>query len=66
LHLLGETLPAQTDPDNAVERQTGDGLLRVRLEPLDVDSTAEILTDTGLFAGRDHLLTVTSMEVRDE
>lgn len=66
LHLLGETLPAQTNPDNAVERQTGDGLLRVRLEPLDVDSTAEILTDTGLFAGRDHLLTVTSMEVRDE
>jgi uncharacterized protein (TIGR02677 family) len=66
LHLLGETLPAQTHPDGAVERQTGDGLLRVRLEPLGADSTAEILTETGLFAGRDHLLTVTSMEVRHE
>jgi hypothetical protein len=38
----------------------------VRLEPLEAESTAEILTDTGLFAGRDHLLTVTSMEVGDE
>jgi uncharacterized protein (TIGR02677 family) len=66
LHLLGETLPAQTNPDDAVERQTGDGLLRVRLEPLGAESTAEILTDTGLFTGRDHILTVTSMEVRDE
>jgi uncharacterized protein (TIGR02677 family) len=66
LHLLGETLPAQTHPDRAVERQTGDGLLRVRLEPLDASSTAEILTETGLFGGRDHLLTVTSLEVRNE
>jgi uncharacterized protein (TIGR02677 family) len=62
LHLLGEALPAQANPDEAVERQTGDGLLRVRLEPLDADSTAEIMTDTGLFAGRDHLLTVTLTE----
>ena len=34
LHLLGETLPAQTNPENAVERQTGDGLLHVRLETI--------------------------------
>jgi uncharacterized protein (TIGR02677 family) len=66
LHLLGEALPAQTNPDEAVERQTGDGLLRVRLEPLDADSTAEIMTDTGRFAGRDHLLTVTSTEAGHE
>ncbi|BBC02416.1 MULTISPECIES: TIGR02677 family protein [Bradyrhizobium] len=66
LTLLGETLPAQTHPDEVVERQTGDGLLRVRLEPLDADSTAEIATETGLFTGRDHLLTVTSMEARHE
>ncbi len=66
LNLLGETLPAQTGPDEAVERQTGDGLLHVRLEPLGADSNAEILTDEGLFSGRDHLLTVTSKEVRSE
>jgi uncharacterized protein (TIGR02677 family) len=64
LDLLGETLPAQTSPNEAVERQTGDGLLHVRLEPLGASSNAEIMTDTGLFSGRDHLLTVTSTEAR--
>jgi uncharacterized protein (TIGR02677 family) len=62
LSLLGEALPAQTSPDEPVERQTGDGLLRVRLEPLGADSNAEIPTETGVFAGRDHLLTVTPTE----
>jgi uncharacterized protein (TIGR02677 family) len=66
LNLLGEALPAQTNPDEPVERQTGDGLLRVRLEPLDADSIAEISTDAGLFAGRDHLLTVTATEAGRE
>jgi len=64
LNLLGETLPAQTNPNETVERQTGDGLLRVRLQPLDADSNAEISTETGLFAGRDHLLTVTPTDAR--
>jgi uncharacterized protein (TIGR02677 family) len=64
LNLLGETLPAQANPDEAVERQTGDGLLHIRLEPLGADSNAQILTDTGVFAGRDHLLTVTPTEAR--
>jgi uncharacterized protein (TIGR02677 family) len=59
LSLLGEALPAQANPDEAVERQTADGLLRVRLEPLDAESNAVIPTETGVFAGRDHLLTVT-------
>jgi uncharacterized protein (TIGR02677 family) len=63
LSLLGEALPAQASPDETVERQTGDGLLRVRLEPLDRASNAEIATETGVFAGRDHLLTVTPTEV---
>jgi uncharacterized protein (TIGR02677 family) len=62
LSLLGEALPAQATPDEPVERQTGDGLLRIRLEPLGADTHAEIPTDAGIFAGRDHLLTVTSTE----
>jgi hypothetical protein len=62
LSLLGEALPAQAEPDDVVERQTGDGLLHIRLEPLRDDTWAEILTDAGVFAGRDHLLTVTSTE----
>jgi uncharacterized protein (TIGR02677 family) len=62
LGLLGETLPAQANPDETVERQTGDGLLCVRLEPLGADSNAQIPTEAGVFAGRDHLLTVTPTE----
>jgi uncharacterized protein (TIGR02677 family) len=62
LSLLGEALPAQAAPDDVVERQTCDGLLHIRLEPLRADSWAEILTDAGVLAGRDHLLTVTSTE----
>src|SRR5580658_22434 len=34
LSLLGEALGEQCGPDTAVERLTGDGLLRVRLDPL--------------------------------
>jgi uncharacterized protein (TIGR02677 family) len=62
LSLLGEALTAQGGPDEPVERDTTDGLLRVRLEPLAADTHTEILTDIGIFAGRDHLLTVTSTE----
>ena len=40
LSLLGEALAEQAGPDAAVERQTGDGLLRIRLEPLGTDSRA--------------------------
>ena len=58
LNLLAEALSAQLRPGEAVERQSGDGLLRVRLEPMDVDTVAEIHTDAGVFAGRDHLVTI--------
>jgi uncharacterized protein (TIGR02677 family) len=59
LNLLGEALAEQPGPDATVERQTGDGLLRVRLEPLGPDSRAEVHTPHGVFAGRDHLITIT-------
>jgi uncharacterized protein (TIGR02677 family) len=58
LGLLGDALSEQTRPDRPVERATGDGLLYVRLEPLDVESRAEIATPHGIFAGRDHLVTI--------
>ncbi|HWK49152.1 MAG TPA: TIGR02677 family protein [Steroidobacter sp.] len=61
LNLLGEALAEQTQPEQTVERQTGDGLLRIRLEPLGADTRARIQTSTGMFSGRDHLLTVSSM-----
>ncbi|WP_072389422.1 TIGR02677 family protein [Hyphomicrobium sp. CS1BSMeth3] len=59
LGLLGEALTEQGGPERTVERQTGDGLLHIRLEPLASDSHAEIKTLHGIFAGRDHLITIT-------
>jgi uncharacterized protein (TIGR02677 family) len=59
LSLLGEALAEQPGPGATVERQTGDGLLRIRLEPLGPDSRAEVHTRHGVFAGRDHLITIT-------
>ncbi len=58
LSLLGDALSEQTRPELPVERATGDGLLHVRLEPLDPDSRAEIATPLGIFAGRDHIITI--------
>jgi len=54
LTLLGEALAAQTNPEEPVERQTGDGTLVIRLVPLEPLSHAEIETDAGRFSGRDH------------
>lgn len=59
LNLLGEALTEQARPDQTVERQTGDGLLYIRMEPLDATTEARITTPAGVFAGRDHLLTIT-------
>ncbi|QHG88606.1 TIGR02677 family protein [Xanthomonas sp. NCPPB 1638] len=64
LSLLGEALADQANPDQAVERQTGDGLLQIRLEPLAVGSRAEIHTPAGIFSGRDHLLIIRSTQAR--
>lgn len=58
LTLLGETLAAQTSPDEPVERQTGDGTLVVRLVPLQPQSHAELETELGRFGGRDHLILI--------
>lgn len=59
LGLLGEALSEQSRPDSPVERRTSDGLLHIRLEPLAADSHARIATPLGVFAGRDHLITIT-------
>ncbi|WP_322052099.1 TIGR02677 family protein [Paraburkholderia bannensis] len=59
LNLLGEALGEQKHPDEPVERHTGDGLFRIRLEPLAMGTQARIVTPTGIFCGRDHILTIT-------
>lgn len=62
LALLGEALTAQSKPDATVELQSGDGLLRITLKPLGIESRADISTSTGVFAGRDHDVTITRIE----
>jgi len=58
LSLLGEALAAQTNPDEPVERQTGDGMLVVRLVPLEPTSRAALETELGRFCGRDHRILI--------
>jgi uncharacterized protein (TIGR02677 family) len=61
LSLLGQALGAQGTPEETVDLQSGDGLLRIRLQPLDAGSRAEIATPAGVFAGRDHQITITRL-----
>jgi hypothetical protein len=63
LSLLGEALTEQAGPEATVERQTGDGLMRIHLQPLGPETWAEIRTPYGVFAGRDHLITITPTQV---
>lgn len=58
LALIGEALAAQRSPDETVDRLSGDGTLRLRLEPLPPGQTAVIDTEWGRFRGRDHRLSV--------
>ncbi len=62
LSLLGEALTAQSAPDETVELQSSDGLLRIRLQPLEPGSHAKINTPAGTFAGRDHQITITRLD----
>lgn len=58
LSLVGEALAAQRTPDSTVERESSDGVLRLRLEPLAPGTRARLVTELGVFSGRDHRLTV--------
>jgi uncharacterized protein (TIGR02677 family) len=58
LALIGEALAAQSSPHEVVHRQSSDGLLQIRLEPLAADSHAAIETEDGVFSGRDYRLTL--------
>lgn len=61
LNLLGEALSSQQRPDQPVERSSADGLLRVRLIPLDSPHEAVVETELGRFSGRDHLIEITAV-----
>jgi uncharacterized protein (TIGR02677 family) len=61
LTLLGEALVAQLRPDEPVQCHSADGLMLIRLEPLAPHSVARIETVSGVFTGRDHVLTITAL-----
>ena len=60
LGLLGDALADQAGPDAVIERDSSDGQLRIRLEPLAPDSLAVIDTPRGRFSGRDHRITISA------
>lgn len=62
LAILSDALANQKSPNATVECQTGDGLLRIRLEPLDASTRAVIDMPDGSFSGRDHILTINSTD----
>ncbi|MBZ8139705.1 TIGR02677 family protein [Rubrivivax gelatinosus] len=61
LSLLSDAISEQENPDATVERNTGDGLLRIRLQPLGRETYARIVTPGGVFSGRDHILTISAV-----
>ena len=59
-----DPFPASPNDDDGddmtpTEIQSNDGLYLIRLEPLDADTEAEIVTEDGVFCGRDHRITIT-------
>src|SRR5262249_40313661 len=58
LDVLAETLSARGFPTEPVEVLTGDGSLRVKLEPADGAGEACIVTPDGVFSGPDHWISV--------
>ncbi|NEV63597.1 TIGR02677 family protein [Thiorhodococcus minor] len=62
LRLLGEALAAAPNPEKAVETITGDGAIRIFLEPLGPETRAVIETPDGAFGGRDYRVCITDLE----
>jgi uncharacterized protein (TIGR02677 family) len=58
LDMLGEAVSARVLSTEPVEIFSGDGCLKIKLEPTDDGSQASILTADGIFAGPDHWITI--------
>jgi uncharacterized protein (TIGR02677 family) len=58
LDLLAEALSARVFPTEPVEIVSGDGSLRIKLEPTGDGQEALILTSEGIFSGPDHWISV--------
>ena len=58
LDLLGEAVSARLFAAEPVEIVSGDGCLRVKLEPTDDGRQALIVTEEGIFSGPDHWISI--------
>ena len=58
LDLIGEAVSARVVPTDAVEIVSGDGCLRLRLEPALEGAGVSIATSEGVFSGADHWITI--------
>jgi uncharacterized protein (TIGR02677 family) len=62
LELLGDALAAAPSPDEPVTTTTGDGSLRIELNPLGPETEATIAAPHGWLTGRDYRLRITDLE----
>jgi uncharacterized protein (TIGR02677 family) len=65
LDLLGEAVSVRVFSGEPVEIVSGDGCLRVRLEPTDDGQEALILTTEGIFSGPDHWLSIEQISTHE-
>ncbi len=65
LDLLGEAVSARLFPAEAVEILSGDGSLRIKLEPTDDGREATIMTPEGIFTGPDYWICVEQISFED-
>ncbi len=65
LDLLGEAVSARVSAADTVEILSGDGCLKVRLEPTGDDRHARISTDDGMFSGPDQWISIEQIMTQD-
>jgi hypothetical protein len=63
--LLGDVVSARASSTDSVEMLSGDGCLRVRLEPTGDDRLARIHTGDGDFSGPDQWITIEQIATED-
>ena len=66
LDLLGEAVSARLFPAEAVEIISGDGSLRIKLEPTDDERQATIMTPEGALSGPDYWISIEQISFEEQ
>lgn len=64
LELLGHALTLRADRDGAIDVESADGTLRIRLDPIEGGGEVALRTEAGDFRGRDHWIAIEPTHVR--